>query len=43
MDVIFTYDAAVAVQKRTVIACHLTVDPTGQQVEGVWEGKHWAH
>ena len=37
MDVIFTYDAGLDVQKRTVMACRATVDPTGQQVDGSWK------
>jgi hypothetical protein len=40
--VIFTHGARLDVHKRTVMAYCVTVDSTGQQVEGAWKRKHWA-
>jgi transposase len=37
MDVIFTHGAGLDVQKKTVMACRVTPDPTGQQVDGLME------
>jgi transposase len=37
MDVIFTHCAGLDVHKKTVMACRMTPDPTGQQAEGVIE------
>ena len=39
MDVIFTYGAGLDVQKKTVMACRITPDTTGQQAEGLVERK----
>ena len=35
MDVIFTHGAGLDVHQKTVMACRVTSDPTGQQAEGV--------
>ncbi len=37
MEVIFTYCAGLDVHKKTVMACRVTPDPTGQQVDGLME------
>jgi transposase len=37
MDVIFTHRAGLDVHKKTVMACRVTPDPTGQQVDGIME------
>jgi hypothetical protein len=39
MDVIFTPGAGLDVRKKTVMACRLTPDPTGQQAEDSIEGQ----
>jgi transposase len=37
MDVIFTHCAGLDVHKKTVMACRVTPDPTGQQADGLVE------
>jgi transposase len=37
MDVIFTHGAGLDVHKKTVMACRVTPDPTGQQADGLME------
>jgi transposase len=37
MDVVFTHCAGVDVHKKTVMACRVTPDPTGQQPDGIME------
>jgi transposase len=37
MDVLFTHCAGLDVQKKTVMACRVTPDPTGQQADGLRE------
>jgi transposase len=37
MDVIFTHCAGLDVHKKTVMACRVTPDPTGQQADGLME------
>jgi transposase len=37
MDVIFTHGAGLDVHKKTVMACRVRPDPTGQQADGVME------
>jgi len=37
MDVGFTHGAGGDVQKKTVMACRVTPDPTGQQADGSME------
>jgi len=37
MDVIFTHCAGLDVHKKTVMACRVTPDPTGQEAEGLSE------
>jgi hypothetical protein len=39
MDVVFTHGAGLDVHKQTVMACRVTPDPTGQQADGIMEGK----
>ena len=39
MDVIFTHGAGLDVHKKTVMACRVTPDPTGQQADGIMEVK----
>jgi Transposase len=39
MDVIFTHGAGLDVQKKTVMACRVTPEPTGRQADGVMELK----
>jgi transposase len=41
MDVIFTHCAGLDVHKKTVMACRVTPDPTGQQADGVMELKEF--
>jgi transposase len=41
MDVIFTHCAGLDVHKKTVMACRVTPDPTGQQVDGLMELKEF--
>jgi transposase len=37
MDVVFTYGAGLDVQQKTVMACRVTADTTGQQADGIME------
>jgi transposase len=37
MDVIFTHGAGLDVHQKTVMACRVTPDPTGQQADGIME------
>jgi transposase len=37
MDVVFTHGAGLDVHKKTVMACRVTPDPMGQQVDGLME------
>jgi transposase len=37
MDVVFTHGAGLDVHKKSVMACRITPDPTGQQAEGLVE------
>jgi len=37
MDVVFTHCAGLDVHKKSVTACRLVSDPTGQQAEGIAE------
>jgi transposase len=37
MDVVFTHGAGLDVPKKSVMACRITSDPTGQQAEGLVE------
>lgn len=39
MEVIFTPCAGLEVHQKTVLACRVTPDPTGQQVDGLMELK----
>jgi transposase len=39
VDVVFTHGAGLDVQKKTVRACRVTPDPTGQQADGLMEVK----
>jgi transposase len=39
MDVIFTHGAGLDVHQKTVMACRITPDATGPQVEGLVELK----
>jgi transposase len=41
MDVIFTHCAGLDVHKKTVMACRVTPDPTGQQADGLLEVKEF--
>ncbi len=41
MDVVFTHCAGLDVHKKTVMACRVTPDPTGQQADGVMEVKEF--
>ena len=41
MDVIFTHCAGLDVHKKTVMACRVTPDPTGQQADGCMEVKEF--
>jgi transposase len=42
MDVVFSHCAGLDVHKKSVMACRITPDPTGQQAEGVIEVKEFA-
>ena len=37
MDVMFTHCAGLDVHQKTVMACRVTPDPTGQQADGIME------
>jgi transposase len=37
MDVVFTHGAGLDVHKKTVTACRVTPDPSGQQADGILE------
>lgn len=41
MDVVFTHCAGLDVHKKTVMACRVTPDPTGQQADGLMEVKEF--
>jgi transposase len=41
MDVVFTQCAGLDVHKKTVMACRVTPDPTGQQADGLMEVKEF--
>ncbi len=41
MDVIFTHGAGLDVHQKTVMACRVTPDPTGQQADGLMELKEF--
>jgi transposase len=41
MDVLFTHCAGLDVHKKTVMACRVTPDPTGQQADGILEVKEF--
>ena len=41
MDVVFTHCAGLDVHKKTVMACRVTPDPTGQQADGLLEVKEF--
>jgi len=41
MDVIFTHCAGLDVHKKTVMACRVKPDPTGQQADGIMELKEF--
>ena len=41
MDVVFTHCAGLDVHKKTVMACRVTPDPTGQQADGIMEVKEF--
>jgi transposase len=41
MDVVFTHCAGFDVHKKTVMACRVTPDPTGQQADGIMEVKEF--
>jgi transposase len=41
VDVVFTHGAGLDVQKKTVMACRVTPDPTGQQADGIMEVKEF--
>ena len=41
MDVVFTHCAGLDVHKKTVMACRVTPDPTGQQADGITEVKEF--
>jgi transposase len=41
MDVVFTHCAGLDVHKKTVMACRVTPDPLGQQVDGLMEVKEF--
>ena len=42
MDVIFTHGAGLDVYKKSVMACRMTPDPTGQQLEALVEIKAYS-
>jgi hypothetical protein len=37
MDVVFTHSAGLDVYKKTIMACRVSPDPTGQQADGIME------
>jgi transposase len=39
MDVMFTHGAGLDVHKKTVMACRVTPDPSGEQADGIMELK----
>jgi hypothetical protein len=41
MDVGFTHCAGLDVHQKTVMACRVTPDPTGQQADGIMEVKEF--
>ena len=41
MDVMFTHCAGLDVHKKTVMACRVTPDPTGEQADGIMELKEF--
>src|SRR5215211_1357798 len=41
MDVVFTHCAGLDVHKKTVTACRVTPDPSGQQANGILELKEF--
>jgi transposase len=41
VDVVFTHCAGLDVHKKTVMACRVTPDPTGQQADGLMEVKEF--
>jgi transposase len=41
VDVVFTHCAGLDVHKKTVMACRVTPDPTGQQADGIIEVKEF--
>jgi transposase len=41
VDVVFTHGAGLDVHKKTVMACRVTPDPTGQQADGIMEVKEF--
>jgi transposase len=41
MDVVFTHGAGLDVQKKTVMVCRVTPDPTGPQADGIMEVKEF--
>jgi transposase len=41
VDVVFTHCAGLDVHKKTVMACRVTPDPTGQQADGILEVKEF--
>jgi transposase len=42
VDVVFTHCAGLDVHKKTVMACRVTPDPTGQQADGIMEVKEFS-
>jgi transposase len=41
MDVMFTHGAGLDVHKKTVMACRVTPDPTGEAADGIIELKEF--
>jgi transposase len=41
MDAVFTHCAGLDIHKKTVMACRVTPDPTGQRADGVMEVKEF--
>jgi len=41
LDVICTHCAGLEVPKQTVMACRVTPEPTGQQADGLMEGREF--
>ena len=41
MDVLFTHCGGLDVHKKTVMACRVTPDPTGEQADGLMELKEF--